>query len=125
MFSAFNPSKLEQWAADCAAPGEQFGVLVPCSRVSPQSWTLPAGAGIRTHNLGLPRVSSPMLYSLGHDCPMTSLRVRAVPSATDFFFWSNIGLFNLIYKTLTMFYSFLLTIKIVNYFILCKANQVT
>ncbi len=26
---------------------------------------LPAGAGIRTHNLGLPRVSSPMLYPLG------------------------------------------------------------
>ncbi len=30
---------------------------------------LPVGAGIRTHNLGLPRVSSPMLYPLGHDCP--------------------------------------------------------
>ncbi len=29
----------------------------------------PAGAGIRTHNLGLPRVSSPTLYPLGHDCP--------------------------------------------------------
>ncbi len=43
---------------------------------------------------------------------LPSLRVRAVPSATDFFFWSNIGLFNLIYKT-------------VNDFILCKANQVT
>ncbi len=27
----------------------------------------PAGAGIRTHNLGLPRVSSPTLYPLGHD----------------------------------------------------------
>ncbi len=38
VFSAFNPSKLEQWAADCAAPGEQFGVSVPCSRVSPQSF---------------------------------------------------------------------------------------
>ncbi len=29
---------------------------------------LPARAGIRTHNLGLPRVSSPTLYPLGHDC---------------------------------------------------------
>ncbi len=28
---------------------------------------LPVGAGIRTHNLGLPRVSSPTLYPLG-DC---------------------------------------------------------
>ncbi len=26
---------------------------VPCSRVSPQSWTIPAGAEIRTHNLRL------------------------------------------------------------------------
>ncbi len=30
---------------------------------------LPAGAGIQNHNLGLPRVSSPTLYPLGHDCP--------------------------------------------------------
>ncbi len=29
------------------------GGLVPCSRVSSQSWTIPAGAEIRTHNLGL------------------------------------------------------------------------
>ncbi len=29
---------------------------------------LPVGAGIRTHNLGLPQVSSPTLYPLGHDC---------------------------------------------------------
>ncbi len=29
------------------------GGSVPCSRVSPQSWTIPAGAEIRTHNLGL------------------------------------------------------------------------
>ncbi len=31
---------------------------------------LPARAWIRTHNLGLPRVSSPTLYPLGHDCPI-------------------------------------------------------
>ncbi len=29
------------------------GGSVPCSRVSPQSWTIPSGAEIRTHNLGL------------------------------------------------------------------------
>ncbi len=29
---------------------------------------LPARAGIRTHNLVLPQVSSPTLYPLGHDC---------------------------------------------------------
>ncbi len=44
------------------------GGSVPCSRVSPQSWTLPARVGIQTHNLGLPQVSSPTLYPLGHDC---------------------------------------------------------
>ncbi len=66
VFSAFNPFKrtnLEQWAADTAAPGEQLGVrcLAQGSHLSP------AGARIRTHNLGLPRVSSPTLYPLGHD----------------------------------------------------------
>ncbi len=44
---------------------KSFGALLS----SPQSWTLTARAGIRTHNLGLPRVSSPTLYPLGHDCP--------------------------------------------------------
>jgi len=32
---------------------------------------LPFGAGIRTHNLGLPRVSSPTLYPLGQRLPNT------------------------------------------------------
>ncbi len=36
----------------CGARGA-VGGSVPCSRVSPQSWTIPAGAEIRTHNLGL------------------------------------------------------------------------
>ncbi len=31
---------------------------------------LPVGAGIRTHNLGLPRVSSPTLYPLGQRLPI-------------------------------------------------------
>ncbi len=52
----------------CGARGA-VGGSVPCPRVSSQSCTLPARAGIRTHNLGLPRVSSPTLYPLGHDCP--------------------------------------------------------
>ncbi len=34
-------------------PGSSRGDSVPCSRVSPQSWRNPAGAEIRTHNLGL------------------------------------------------------------------------
>ncbi len=31
---------------------------------------LPVGAGIRTHNLGLPRVSSPTLYPFGQRLPI-------------------------------------------------------
>ncbi len=40
------------------------GGSVPCSRVSPQSWTIPAGA----ENPQL-QITSPALYPLGHDCP--------------------------------------------------------
>ncbi len=38
---------------------------------------LPFGAGIRTHNLGLPRVSSPTLYPLGQRLPSACTRTRA------------------------------------------------
>ncbi len=51
-------------AVDIAAHLEQPTLQRPGS-----SRGLPAGARIRTHNLGLPRVSSAMLYPLGHDCP--------------------------------------------------------
>ncbi len=41
MFSAFNPSKcthLEQWAADCAAPGEQSWTFCRSRDLNPQPW---------------------------------------------------------------------------------------
>ncbi len=41
MFSAFNPSKcthLEQWAADCAAPGEQSWTSCRSRYSNPQPW---------------------------------------------------------------------------------------
>ncbi len=41
MFSAFNPSKcthLEQWAADCAAPGEQSWTSCRSRDSNPQPW---------------------------------------------------------------------------------------
>ncbi len=41
MFSAFNPSKcthLEQWAADCAAPGEQSWTSCRSRDLNPQPW---------------------------------------------------------------------------------------
>ncbi len=44
----------------CGARGA-VGSSVPCSRVSPQSWTIPAGAEIRNPQ---PRVTSPTLYPL-------------------------------------------------------------
>ncbi len=47
----------------CGARGA-VGGSVPCSRVSPQSWTIPAGA-----ENPQPQITSPMLYPLGHDCP--------------------------------------------------------
>ncbi len=57
VFSAFNPSKFTHTlgavgSQHCGARGA-VGGSVSCSRVSPQSWTIPAGAEIRTHNLGL------------------------------------------------------------------------
>ncbi len=48
--SAYTPEALG--SQFCGARGA-VGGLVPCSRVSTQSWTIPAGAEIRTHNLGL------------------------------------------------------------------------
>ncbi len=39
------------------------GGSVPCSRVSPQSWTIPAGA-----ENPQPQITSPALYPLGHGC---------------------------------------------------------
>ncbi len=73
----------------CGARGA-VGGSVPCPRVSPQSWTLPARAGIRTHNLGLPRVSSPTLYPLGHDCPF---RVSYLSHSAQIQIFHNISIF--------------------------------
>ncbi len=47
----------------CGARGA-VGGSVPCSRVSLQSWTIPAGA----ENPQDPASPSPALYPLGHDC---------------------------------------------------------
>ncbi len=54
----------EQWAAD-----------------SGSSHGLPVGAGIRTHNLGLPRVSSPTLYPLGQRLPIKLVSSTGTVSA--------------------------------------------
>ncbi len=55
VFSAFNPSKcthLEQWAADCAAPGEQSWTSCRSRDSNPQAWDLKSNAlsiGPRLH----------------------------------------------------------------------------
>ncbi len=49
----------------CGTQGA-VGSSVPCSRVSPQSWKIPAGTEIQTHNLGLQ-----VRHSTSHDCPLT------------------------------------------------------
>ncbi len=69
-FNPFNPTpgRVKCRWVKCSGAVRHCGVgggSVPCSRVSPQSWTLPAG--IRTHNIGLPRVSSPTLYPLAFE----------------------------------------------------------
>ncbi len=68
----------------CGAWGA-VGGSVPCLWVSPQSWTLPARAGIQTHNLGLPRVSSPTLYPLGPIAP-ESMKAVVIDSIVNFEF---------------------------------------
>ncbi len=45
----------------CSARGA-VGGLVPCSRVSPQSWTLPAGAGTLTGVTSTPRRPQPCAF---------------------------------------------------------------
>ncbi len=66
MFSAFNPSKcthLAQWAADCAAPGEQS--WTSCRSSNPQPW-----------------VSSPTLYPLDQRLPSQYLSLSLTHTHT-------------------------------------------
>ncbi len=44
---------------------------------------LPVGAGIRTHNLGLPRISSPTLYPLGQRLPSLANDIHLPPTFCD------------------------------------------
>ncbi len=68
----------------CGARGA-VGGSVPCSRVSPQSWTIPAGAEVRTHNLGLQVRCS--IIGIGIDryrlpmCKRTNFSKSFVPTA--------------------------------------------
>ncbi len=60
---AHTPAHTHTWSSQrCGARGA-VGGSVPCSRVSPQSWTIPAGA-----ENPQPQITSPALYPLGHGC---------------------------------------------------------
>ncbi len=53
VFSAFNPSKcthLEQWAADCAAPGEQSWTSCRSRDSNPQPWVT---SGFKSNTLSI------------------------------------------------------------------------
>ncbi len=63
MFSAFNPSKcthLEQWAADCAAPGEQSWTSCRSRDLNPQPWVT---SGFKSNALSI-RPTTALIYLL-------------------------------------------------------------
>ncbi len=62
MFSAFNPSKfthLEQWAADCAAPGEQSWTSCRSRDSNPQPWVT---SGFKSNALSIRPTTALMPY---------------------------------------------------------------
>ncbi len=70
VFSAFNPSKcthLEQWAADCAAPGEQSWTSCRSRDSNPQPWVT---SGFKSNALSI----RPTTAQLGQRLPQEELR---------------------------------------------------
>ncbi len=65
MFSAFNPSKcthLEQWAADCAAPGEQSWTSCRSWDSSPQPWVT---SGFKSNALSIRPTTAHEIHEIG------------------------------------------------------------
>ncbi len=63
VFSAFNPSKcthLEQWAADCAAPGEQSWTSCRSQDSNPQPWVT---SGFKSNALSI-RPTTAIIYTV-------------------------------------------------------------
>ncbi len=64
MFSAFNPSKcthLEQWAADCAAPGEQSWTSCRSRDSNPQPWVT---SGFKSNALSIRPTTAEHLWGI-------------------------------------------------------------
>ncbi len=62
VFSAFNPSKcthLEQWAANCAAPGEQSWTSCRSRDLNPQPWVT---SGFKSNALSIRPTTALKLY---------------------------------------------------------------
>ncbi len=74
MFSAFNPSKcthLEQWAADCATPGEQSWTSFQSRDSNPQPWvTSGFKSNALSNNMVFPEASVQIAM---RSCTCTSL----------------------------------------------------
>ncbi len=89
VFSAFtqvNPSAHTLGAVGswrCCARGA-VGGSVPCLRVSPQSWTIPAGAEIRNPQ---PWVTSPTLYPLQLRLPLLQIKLLLYNTRGGDDFW--------------------------------------
>ncbi len=76
MFSAFNPSKcthLEQWAADCAAPGEQSWTCCWSRESNPQPWVT---SGFKSNALSTRPCLNPLGHGVHHDDIMELVNVR-------------------------------------------------
>ncbi len=83
MFSAFNPSKcthLEQWAADCAAPGEQSWTSCRSRDSNPQPWVT---SGFKSNALSIRPTTALIIYSQEWQWHMMLLRevLRALRGA--------------------------------------------
>ncbi len=79
MFSAFNPSKcthLEQWAADCAAPGEQSWTSCRSRDSNPQPWVT---SGFKSNALSIrPTTARNYLRNINRLRPFLSTNNTAV-----------------------------------------------
>ncbi len=104
VFSAFNPSKcthLEQWAADCAAPGEQSWTFCRSRDSKPQPWVT---SGFKSNALSIRPTTANLLLIHFHFL-WTPITVSTVNTSTYVKQLHSSIYFNV--NVLFCFYSFL------------------
>ncbi len=82
VFSAFNPSKcthLEQWAADCAAPGEQSWTACRSRDSNPQPWVT---SGFKSNALSIRPTTAPLGQRSFTHCRGTDICCRTSSELT-------------------------------------------